>query len=286
MPRTIVPIGPYHPLQEEPEFFKLHVEGETVVGLDIELGYNHRGIEKISESKTYEQTVFVVERICGICSTSHPLACVQAVEDAGDIEVAKLCYHCGVAVKMEWGRYSSSANVADVYDAMVGFFRYDPDMFYWACSRDVMTTEIQWLRPVLFRADDANGGGGHAWVVYGYDKSTDPNRRFWMNMGWDGTATGWYTLDDITPNDWDFSEVQWHQTQIAPKSVVEFVGGPGGGDGTPGAPYVNVATAITYAPDGARLIFKAGSTNTFAGGSLVCDRPVTLTGHDVRIAHE
>jgi len=84
---TIIPIGPYHPLQEEPEFFKLHVEGETVVGLDIELGYNHRGIEKLSESKTFEQSVFLVERICGICSTSHPIACVQAVEDAGDIEV-------------------------------------------------------------------------------------------------------------------------------------------------------------------------------------------------------
>jgi len=85
--KTIIPIGPYHPLQEEPEFFKLHVEGERVVKLDIELGYNHRGIEKLSESKSFEQTVFLVERICGICSTSHPIACVQAVEDAGGIEV-------------------------------------------------------------------------------------------------------------------------------------------------------------------------------------------------------
>lgn len=85
--RTIIPIGPYHALQEEPEFFKLHVEGERVVGLDIDLGYNHRGIEKISESKTFEEIVFLVERICGICSCSHPIACVQAVEDAGDIEV-------------------------------------------------------------------------------------------------------------------------------------------------------------------------------------------------------
>ncbi|MFH0952805.1 MAG: nickel-dependent hydrogenase large subunit [Verrucomicrobiota bacterium] len=85
--RTIVPIGPYHALQEEPEFFKLHVEGEKVVHLDIEIGYNHRGIEKLSESKTYEETVFLVERICGICSSSHPIACVQAVEDAGDVEV-------------------------------------------------------------------------------------------------------------------------------------------------------------------------------------------------------
>jgi NADH-quinone oxidoreductase subunit D len=85
--KTIIPIGPYHPLQEEPEFFKLHVEGEKVVKCDIEIGYNHRGIEKLSESKTFEQTVFLVERICGICSTSHPIACVQAAEDAGDVEV-------------------------------------------------------------------------------------------------------------------------------------------------------------------------------------------------------
>ena len=85
--RTIIPIGPYHALQEEPEFFKLHVEGEQVVHLDIELGYNHRGIEKLSESKDFEETIFMVERICGICSTSHPIACVQAIEEAGEIEV-------------------------------------------------------------------------------------------------------------------------------------------------------------------------------------------------------
>ena len=84
---TIIPVGPYHPLQEEPEFFKLYVEGETVVGLDIELGYNHRGIEKLSEGKDYEETIFLVERVCGICSTSHPMACVQAIEEAGEIEV-------------------------------------------------------------------------------------------------------------------------------------------------------------------------------------------------------
>ncbi len=55
--------------------------------LDIELGYNHRGIEKLSEGKDYEETIFLVERVCGICSTSHPMACVQAIEEAGEIEV-------------------------------------------------------------------------------------------------------------------------------------------------------------------------------------------------------
>lgn len=87
MAKTIVPIGPYHPLQEEPEFFTLTVEGEKIVGIDVQLGYNHRGIEKLSEAKTFDQSTFVVERICGICSTSHPFAYTLAVEDIMLLEV-------------------------------------------------------------------------------------------------------------------------------------------------------------------------------------------------------
>jgi len=85
--KSTVPIGPFHPLQEEPELFHLHVDGETVVGVDVEIGWNHRGIEKICEGKTYDQVPFVVERVCGICSTSHPIAYVQAVEDIAGTEV-------------------------------------------------------------------------------------------------------------------------------------------------------------------------------------------------------
>ncbi|HTZ11246.1 MAG TPA: nickel-dependent hydrogenase large subunit, partial [Candidatus Margulisiibacteriota bacterium] len=87
--RVIVPIGPYHPLQEEPEFFQLYVEGEKVVDIDIIIGYNHRGIEKLSESKHFDQVAFLVERICGICSSSHPYAYVLAVEDilGGEVSV-------------------------------------------------------------------------------------------------------------------------------------------------------------------------------------------------------
>ncbi len=87
MGKTIIPIGPYHPLQEEPEFFTLTVEGERVVDIDVRIGYNHRGIEKLSERKTFENSTFVIERICGICSTSHPFAYTRAVEDVFPMEV-------------------------------------------------------------------------------------------------------------------------------------------------------------------------------------------------------
>ncbi|MFH1201978.1 MAG: nickel-dependent hydrogenase large subunit [Candidatus Omnitrophota bacterium] len=85
--KVIIPIGPYHPLQEEPEFFRLYVEGEKVVDIDIVIGYLHRGIEELSEHKHFDQVTFLVERICGICSNSHPLAYVNAVEDLAKIQV-------------------------------------------------------------------------------------------------------------------------------------------------------------------------------------------------------
>ena len=85
--RTTIPIGPFHPLQEEPEFFTLTVEGERVVDIDVRIGWNHRGIEKLSERKNFDQSTFVIERICGICSTSHPFAYTMAVEDVMQLEV-------------------------------------------------------------------------------------------------------------------------------------------------------------------------------------------------------
>ena len=82
-----IPIGPFHPLLEEAEYFELTVEGETVVDIDMEIGWMHRGHEYISEMSTFTQSIYLVERICGICSTSHPLACVHAVEDIDNIEI-------------------------------------------------------------------------------------------------------------------------------------------------------------------------------------------------------
>ena len=41
----IVPIGPYHPALEEPIHAKLYTEGEVIVDAEVNVGYNHRGID-------------------------------------------------------------------------------------------------------------------------------------------------------------------------------------------------------------------------------------------------
>ena len=87
MNKNTIPVGPFHPLLEEAEYFNLVVDGETVVDIDLDIGWMHRGHEFISEQKTFTQSIYLVERICGICSTSHPLACVHAVEDVDNTEI-------------------------------------------------------------------------------------------------------------------------------------------------------------------------------------------------------
>ncbi len=83
--KPVLAVGPFHPLQEEAEFFQLTIDGEIVTDIDMRISYNHRGIEAISETLQFDQVPFLVSRVCGICSASHPLAYVNAVEEIAGI---------------------------------------------------------------------------------------------------------------------------------------------------------------------------------------------------------
>ena len=83
----IIPIGPQHPSLKEPEHFRFEVKGEEIVDVGIRLGYNHRGIERAFQERTYLQNVFLAERICGMCNVSQTTAYCQTIERLADIEV-------------------------------------------------------------------------------------------------------------------------------------------------------------------------------------------------------
>ncbi len=88
MPSTIkIPFGPQHPALKEPESFLFEVDGEYVVDVVPRIGYAHRGIEKALESRTYIQNLYLIERICGICSHAHTTCYTQAVEEALKVDV-------------------------------------------------------------------------------------------------------------------------------------------------------------------------------------------------------
>ncbi|HEX7568757.1 MAG TPA: nickel-dependent hydrogenase large subunit, partial [Anaerolineaceae bacterium] len=85
--KFIVPIGPQHPALKEPGHFEFTVDGEIVTGASVRLGYVHRGIEKGCEQRSWVQDIYLLERICGICSHSHATAFVLGVEKLAKVTV-------------------------------------------------------------------------------------------------------------------------------------------------------------------------------------------------------
>lgn len=200
--------------------------------------------------------------------------------DAGDAEVAELCYHVGIASGMDYGLWGSGSALYNIQTGIVDHFRYDPDDTYGDPDINMMTEDIQWLRPLEFSGCSAPNQC-HLFVAYGYNKGTDPNREFKMNMGHGGGDDGWFSLDSVP-----YNLYQKHLTSIAPLDVVRFVGADNPGDGSPDDPHEDIEEALADAPDNATLVFKAGSTNTFSAATLTIDRPLTLKGYGVTITKQ
>jgi NADH-quinone oxidoreductase subunit D len=78
--RFTIPIGPQHPALKEPGHFEFAVDGEIVTAASARLGYAHRGIEKAVEGRTWVQNLYLLERVCGICSHIHAMAYCLGVE--------------------------------------------------------------------------------------------------------------------------------------------------------------------------------------------------------------
>jgi ech hydrogenase subunit E len=87
MGKTIIPFGPQHPVLPEPIQLKLVMEEDKVVEALPSIGYVHRGLEKLAELKDFQQSVYIVERVCGICSFMHSMAYVRGIEDIMGIQI-------------------------------------------------------------------------------------------------------------------------------------------------------------------------------------------------------
>lgn len=112
--------------------------------------------------------------------------------------VAKLSYHCGVAVTMDYG-YSSGSNVyAPIF---VKYFGYDPDLAT-DLVRDLFTLdewtsiidrELEAGRPIVYGGQSS--GGGHQFVCDG----SDGNGLYHINWGWGGYQNGYFDITILNP---------------------------------------------------------------------------------------
>lgn len=114
--------------------------------------------------------------------------------------VAELMLYCGTSVEMAYGP-SSSASCSDIPYALKTYFGYQGKMkyinrkFYLIDEWDqLIFNELLNSRPVIY--DGQSTGGGHAFVVDGYDG----DGLYHVNWGWGGMSDGYFVLSVMNPN--------------------------------------------------------------------------------------
>ncbi|MGE4510098.1 MAG: nickel-dependent hydrogenase large subunit [Sulfurimonadaceae bacterium] len=77
-----IPLGAQHISLLEPVRFKFECENEKIIGVDSDVGFVHRGVERACTTKfKFDAVGYVVARICGLCAITHSLAYTVAAEN-------------------------------------------------------------------------------------------------------------------------------------------------------------------------------------------------------------
>jgi NADH-quinone oxidoreductase subunit D len=116
-------VGPSHPTTHGIVRLKLRTEGEEIIDCDIEVGYLHRGFEKMCENHPWNQCVVYVDRLNYVSPIINDVGYHMAVEKLLDIEVPlrgqwmrmltselmRICDHqtCIAAHHMELGAFTA-----------------------------------------------------------------------------------------------------------------------------------------------------------------------------------
>ena len=82
-----MPLGPVHVALEEPVYFHLTVDGETVRHVELTSGHVHRGMEAMATQRNLVKNVTLTERVCSLCSNSHSFTYSMVVENVLGITI-------------------------------------------------------------------------------------------------------------------------------------------------------------------------------------------------------
>ena len=83
----VINVGPQHPATHGVLHLVITLNGETIKKVEPHLGYIHRSIEKMCESLTYRQFIYVTSRMDYLSSHINNHACALCVEKGLQVEV-------------------------------------------------------------------------------------------------------------------------------------------------------------------------------------------------------
>ena len=124
-----VAVGPVHAGIIEPGHFRFQAHGEQVLFLEIMLGYQHRGVERLLEQLPLERALLVAESIAGDSVIAHTESFCGALEALGRLQKGVHAQTVrGIALELE-----RSANHLGDLGALAGDIAFAPAAAY--CGR-------------------------------------------------------------------------------------------------------------------------------------------------------
>ena len=124
--------------------------------------------------------------------------------------VARLMYHCGVSIDMQYGPNGSGAYSNDVPRAISSHFRYtshanrlERDMYSKYRWEEMLIANLEEGFPLYYSG--VEGDFGHAFACCGYRAS---DRKFYFNWGWSGMGNGWFAIDALNSFNGNFNDSQ------------------------------------------------------------------------------
>lgn len=104
--KMILNMGPQHPATHGVLRLVLQLKGETIEKTKLDIGYLHRGVEKIAENKTYQEFMPYTDRMDYLSPYSNNVALCTAVEKIAQVEVPERAHYIRM-IGCELARISS-----------------------------------------------------------------------------------------------------------------------------------------------------------------------------------
>lgn len=190
-------------------------------------------------------------------------------------EVAALLYHCGVTLHMDYDTLGSSANSASARAALTNHFGYSANMniasksYYSYSWNNMLKTELDANRPVLYRGTDPSNGG-HSFVCDGYS-----GNYFHFNFGWSGWGDGYFLTSAINPTLYGILDLgQYNSSQAAIFGIQ-----PDSSASTLFSQYIGNSQFVVDRP---LDFYNIKALNTYSSNqfSNICSHKITFTAQD------